>query len=470
MAAEPRVVSLWREKNRQGLICSGLLLDGRHILTVNHAFADWKDNQPIYVRLIVDVEDDVEARLLQRHRERDAALLELTSAVRDPGFPALQTASPQSLDGQSARLLVIDPDTHGRSTPTNYSIASHDHATGEYVLSPENAKGHSGGVVEVDGRIIGLLSRRTQDDPLCRAVAMHLLWPWLQSSIGDQKREPDSPPNVSEFSMTQAYRVLLQKVQVRVRDKLATSSAKELASLWNPDPLSGFDPDDPASQIQDLINGLHVATQAASAHWKQSSAAELAAIKQDCRYLLSELVKLAVSPAAGDMAMHTVADAAPEQLYLTCEYSGTAEVVYCALWDLPHLLDRQGRDFGVSGDGAIRLDDLLPSGQGEDLRQEIIRKLWTMVMNEATPVRIDDRNYKRLVTRITRRHDRDNRVYLLVADAPHEGAVSQEYRQWAGQLHLGLALRGEGHCTHLLMDETELIDSAQEYLQLLETF
>ena len=214
MVAEPRVVSLWSKPGKQGRLCSGLLLSGRHILTVKHAFVDWKEKQPIYVRLIDGVDGDVEALLFQRHRERDAALLELTSAVGDPGFPALQTKSPQSLNGKSARLLVIDPDTHGRATPTNYSIASHDYATGEYVLSPENAKGHSGGVVEVDGKIIGLLSRRTQDDPLCRAVAMHLLWEWIRSSLGDHNAMPMHAPAATENRIIQACSVLAKEGQV----------------------------------------------------------------------------------------------------------------------------------------------------------------------------------------------------------------------------------------------------------------
>lgn len=196
MAATPLVVSLWRRKDKQGFLCSGLLLTGRHILTVRHAFDTGSKDQPVYVRLIDGVDGDVEARLVHRHRDRDAAILKLGTAVGAVTSPDLPTDGHRSFDGQPVTLRVVDPDSHGRTTFPNYSIGRFDHDTGEYILSPEDARGHSGGIVEVDGRAIGLLSRRKKEDPLCRAVAMHLLWPWLQGIIAGKPadRGAISPP------------------------------------------------------------------------------------------------------------------------------------------------------------------------------------------------------------------------------------------------------------------------------------
>jgi hypothetical protein len=64
------IVSLWRERDRRGFLCSGLMLGPKHILTVRHAFqvspACDPDSEPVFVRLIDGVEGDIEARLLQR--------------------------------------------------------------------------------------------------------------------------------------------------------------------------------------------------------------------------------------------------------------------------------------------------------------------------------------------------------------------------------------------------------------------
>ena len=88
----PMIVSLWRDRDRRDFLCSGLMLGPKHILTVRHAFTnlpDWNpDNEPVFVRLIDGVEGNVEAHLLQRHAERDAAILELTFRLQRPGRPA----------------------------------------------------------------------------------------------------------------------------------------------------------------------------------------------------------------------------------------------------------------------------------------------------------------------------------------------------------------------------------------------
>ncbi len=469
MAVEPRIVSLWRNKDKDGFLCSGLLLTGQYILTVRHAFEDWPENRTVYVGLIDGVERKVEADVFQHHREKDAALLKLQTAVSLAEAPALLMDSQRSFDGSQAQLRVIDPDCFQRASLPNYAIGCFDHGTGEYVLNPDSAKGYSGGVVEVDGQIIGLLTRRTKDDPICRALALHLLAPWITNIVAKSAPNSPPPPVVPLPAITSAYLELLARVRNRVCEKLKNPGLEVLVKHWNKDPLEGFVPTAAAAQLQGLFNTLYRATEAGKVEWSRSNPPLLSNIKNDCRFLLSELSKLAVNPASGPAVLRSVADAPPEHLYLTCEYPGTAEMVYCALWDLPHLLSRHNKEIGVMDQGAVLLDDLLPSGQGEDLRQEIIKKLWLMVMAEELPARIDSKLFQQLLARIKRHHERDKRVYLLVAPAPADRSDPTNYQNWARELHLGLTLRTDGQCTHLLMDETELIDSAREYLQLLET-
>ena len=142
----------------------------------------------------------------------------------------------------------------------------------------------------------------------------------------------------------------------------------------------------------------------------------LDAAKKDCRILLSELVKLAVDTKASDAELGDVAAIEPEYLYLTCSYEGTPDVIYCALWDQPHLLERYSRDIGIASSGAVHVSDLLPSGQEDDLRQEVLKKLWEMVMDTELPGRIDDKRFRQLVSQIRRHERRDNKRYFVVAD------------------------------------------------------
>jgi hypothetical protein len=185
VASEPRIVSLWRQRDRRDFLCSGLMLGPHHVLTVKHAFLD--HHGPIFVRLIERIDGNVEARLVESHSRYDAAILKLPTAVAST-WPRLLRSGDRNFDGKRVMLYVMDPVSKSRSTPTSYSIASFDHKTDEFVIIPENPRGHSGGIVEVDGQVIGLLSRRTTGDPLCRAVAMHKLRDWIETIFG---RDPD---------------------------------------------------------------------------------------------------------------------------------------------------------------------------------------------------------------------------------------------------------------------------------------
>jgi hypothetical protein len=377
-----------------------------------------------------------------------------------------------SFQRQAATLRVIDPDSFNRATASNYSIATFDHATGEYVITPENARGHSGGIVEVKGQVIGLLSRRKTDDPLCRAVAMHLLWPWIRDSLGEPPAASAAAPPTAVGAVSAAYRALVEKVRVRVRERLQHPGTERLTRDWGADPLADFDFADPTGQLAILLDELFVATRNGIPDWRRRSERERTAIQADCRGLVSELVKLAVDPAADAAGRDLAAIAAspPERLHLACQFAGTAEAVYFALGDLPNLLERRVREPDIASALVVHFDDLLPPGEGEDRRQALLRKLWVRVMGEEPPARVDGKREQQLLSRIRRHAVRDGRRYLLAANGPREWLAESEYSRWADGLHLGLVLHEAGECPYLLMEEPELIDAVREYLDLLETF
>jgi hypothetical protein len=474
MAAGPCIVSLWPGKEERDLICSGLLLTGRHILTVRHAFAAWPEEDPVYVRLIEGV-SVAPARVLQRHHDYDAAILELTTPVAAIVSPEVQQAPPSAgmppVGVRDLTLRFIDPDHFGWSAPDNYAIASFDHATGEYVIAPENARGSSGGVAEYQGRIIGLLSRRKKEEPLCRAVAMHLLWPWIESVVAGAPGAtpgPMSPP--PPLVLSPAYRALVAEVRKRVRERLEYPGTADLVHHWGADPLAALAAGSPAAavpeRVRSLLYGLHRATVACLPAWQRQRDG-FTRIADDCRALLSDLVKLAVNPAA-DSDLAAIAAARPEQVHLTCQFGGTGDLVYCALADIPHLLTRRGSDRDIQSTNAIPLDDLLPSGTGGDQRQEILRKLWKLVMDGDAPGRIEGRDFDLLMARIRRKRDRDQCRYFITTVGPPDWCRASEHRRWADELHLGLVVHQDGDCCHLLLDEPDLIDTVREYLELLE--
>jgi hypothetical protein len=467
------IISLWRDEGCKGFLCTGLLLSEQYVLTVKHTFKAWSDDQPVFVGMIDGVHQGVVAHVLQRHQTYDAAVLRLQTAVKTAGSPPIQAQSSQSFDGRPATLWVIDPDTYSRSPLPNGGVGNFDHHSGEYVIYPENARGHSGGVVDVEGRVIGLFSRRKTNDPLARATAMHLLWPWLQGIIA---REPVDQTGVSPPTVliSTAYIRLVEKVRDRVRRLLMNPGTENLVSVWgSDDPLAGFDLKDPASQLDRLMKGLYLATRDCHRRWQRDLGGRIGEIKHDCLELWSELAKLAVNPSASDAELAAVAAGSADQLFLACQYGGTAEAVYCALRNLSHVFGSHEREQDVVSDLAVRLSWQLPSGLGEDERQEVLKKLWDKVMDAPLPAKIDGKHYDQLVVQLNLNRDWENRQFLLVAKGPWEWCNDSDYRRLADELHVGLVLRkelkrGEGQCAFLLLAEEELIGRVRHYLQLLE--
>lgn len=471
MAPEPVIVSLWASTGRENFRCSGLLLTGQHILTAKHAFENWPEHQPVYVRLIDGVEGDMEAKVLQCHQERDAAILQLTSAVKSPALPNLQTCGDSALDGRDVALWVIDPDSFGRSNPTNYSIANFDHRTGEYVLFPANAKGHSGGMVEVGGKLVGILSRRKPNDPLCRAVALHLLGNWINACIGDALDKGQAPVAVRRVATTSAgYAKLVTNVRSNLKELLQHPDLLALSENWRHEPLDGFDHVQPTPQIGELMKTLLQATERCIPGWRGISSDKQARIKEDCRIVLSELVKLAVNPDSPDADLAAVAAGSADHLYLACQFGGTAEAVYCALKGITHSLEPHDGPLDVKSSVAVHTHDYLPSGEDGDLRQEILKKLWVKLMDGDAPSRIDGKHYQALIRTIRMSREWRGQQFILAATGPREWGEASNHKKAATDFHLGLVLHEEGECPHLLLEEENLVAAVRMYLKLLKDF
>lgn len=650
MAVEPLIVSLWKGKDRQGFLCSGLLLTGQYILTVRHAFADWPADTPVFVRLIPGVDGDVGARLVQFHPERDAAILQLDTPVGDVKTPNLMTRADKPYDGLPAILRVIDPDTYNRSTPSNYSIASYDHGAGEFVISPENARGHSGGVVEVGGKIVALLCRRAIGDPLCRAVSIHGIWPWIAQVTGMASMAPGpmapapssgkltsgavtrEMPSASSAIKCQSpavqgsrrFRVALsfagaQKAFIQdIAEELARTfgkdgvfyypwyehetndvgslalqlpdfylhqsdltvpfiskeyvqskpcaaewrsvveliytwqnrrlmvfrfdqtpiqglhsydcysevderSASEIAALivrrWEhntgiataqrgaSDPDQAFealreivgervlerlkmpalqklrtegeflvgheDPTGPAD-VTTLVDGLHRATKRCIPIWRREfneTPGALDGVRQECRLLLGELLKLGVSKDLIAQQMGELASTAPERIMLSCRRIGTAVAIYCALRDLPLLFSEVIEEgFDVSDSSVIDLDGLA-MGPGQDARDDVCNALWLAVRGKSPALQTWTGDHlKSLKAYIAQHWRRDRKWYLLTTGIANAGDTRATYDEIAREMSIGLVIRSAREpCDLLTIGEEDLVALVCEYLQLLET-
>lgn len=472
MVEEPRVVSIFTEPDRQGRQWSGLLLDARHILTVKHALPDCAQNTEVQVRLIEGREGDTPAHVESCHAKYDAAIVKLSVPVDSPPKPALDRHFSGSYKGKMVSLWVIDPDTHNRSTVPNFSIGDYDSSTDEHVLSPEDAHGHSGGVVELDGLIVGLLSRRKQDDPLCRAVAMDKLIAWIDEVIGESAGVASTGSGIAPaVAVSDGYRELVRRVRERVRQRLTEPHVDALVAKFGADPLDGFDFAAAHAEVGRLLTRLREATEAARGQWTRLEDRARETLREHLRTLLADLVKLAIDPALSPREAREVAESKADRLHLACRFRGTADVVYAALWDLPHWLDAHPKEADIVGNHSVHADELLPSGVGRDLEQEILRKLWARIENKAErdiPDRIDGNELRLLMSRLKRARS-EGRGYLFVATGPAEWCERGKHCDIADRLHLGLVIHDDGECHHLLLDEVDLIDRIREYLTILET-
>jgi hypothetical protein len=176
----PTIVSIWSDRaGSESFLGSGCLLDRRHALTAKHLVG----GGPVYVGLIAGAAERYRAEVLAAHDEHDAAILRIEAETPLPiSSPALLQEH-YSLASEPVRLLAISPLNKSIYDASNYSIGGYDDIHCEYELSPDIARGHSGGVVVWGDIIVGLLFARATNDPLCRAVSMHRLYPWIIKTL-----------------------------------------------------------------------------------------------------------------------------------------------------------------------------------------------------------------------------------------------------------------------------------------------
>ncbi len=474
MIAEPQIVSLWSDATpcTDNYLCVGLRLDPRHILTVRHALADRPERAPTFVRLIRNHDQSKRAYLLHRHDTLDAAILALDVPVGDVPFPPLRRTG-SAPTGSRVLLRVVDPKIFNAHPLESHTIGSYDEEHDEYILSPRNAIGHSGGLVEVGGAIVGLLSRRAKDDPLCRAVAVHRLWPWLEARLSSEPAVLPSPsaPLPEPQVISAAYRHLVERVRKNVREILQKPEAELLRRNWSDDPVARFDPKRPTEQLIEQADALFLATKKTIALWQARPVEPLADARADrkglCETLVTELVKLAVHPGL-EYEIDALAGSPPARLKMASRYAFSGEIAYFALGDLLQQLRLRSDCGDITGAQSLYFISDIAGGQGEDLYQELLRKLWVLVMERPDHGYLSVQEEQVLMGRIENHARRDRRRYLVVMPPGERTLPALLDRQWKGSVKPGILEHEPGECRYLLTQEQTLFTLLLDYLELLE--
>ncbi|MGB0128515.1 MAG: trypsin-like peptidase domain-containing protein [Rhodocyclaceae bacterium] len=462
MAAAPHIVSFWRDKERQHFLCSGLLLDGRHVLTVAHAFENLSEGGAAFVSLVPGRDGAVSVSLMQRHQTLDAAIFKLNEEVAGLA-PIIFCERNEDLAGRAICLHVVDPDTHNYAKPANYAVSNYDSEHREYVVTPESAQGYSGGVVECGGRIVGLLNRRVQGEPLARAISIEALRPWIAWVV-------DTPPELRGGG-EQTFEAFRALVGGEILSRLAndgTSLLREQGRFaGEPTALT---PLARSARFQKLIVSLHDATSACLDQWKTHSERRRQAIKDDCFVILGELIKLAVDKQLAQGDRVRVCAASPDRMFVACRKVGTAVAVYCALRDVPLVVTRAADGTDLAGRSIVNLGSLA-QGVGADAERDTYRAVWLAVKGSPVPAQLDAQDFVDIL-RDAIEMERElfgNPSPLIVAEAPPEWLENGGLATAAGQLKIGLVLREADDCPLLVVTEARLINLICKYLTLLET-
>ena len=351
-----------------------------------------------------------------------------------------------------------------------------DPVSQEIIVTAEEPP-HAGGILEQDGVVLGLLSPPESGETASRAVAVHRLLPWIETMLAAPRPHASSPaPAPEPETPSAAYRTLLQRVREHVRDLLKNPELAPIRRRWGADPLAELDLDRPSVGLNDLLDGLEIATrESLNREWSGPREQRPAGLREACQRLYAELVKLAVDPQSvkGCGDLDALIQSGPGRLHVVCELEVTAGVIYAATRDLTPSFYRDDQDGRPLYEHAVYFPSEIAYGVGEDQRQDLLKKLWWMLIDDQRaeiPDRIEGRALQQLIKAIAMRLRRRQRHYLLIAPGTEDQLHGGGYASWAKDLGIGLVLYEEGDCPHLLDLEGSLKDGLRDYLELLESF
>lgn len=462
-SACPPPVAVWAGEGGGTPLCLGLRLDARHVLTPKGPLAGLAEGATCTVQ--PPGAAPLAARLVQRHQGLDLALLRLVDPAPVLAPVRLAESPPSAAGAQLGRLWSLGPDVPQAPPASAPALVRRDPQGGDLLVTSSEWPAW-GGVVEVAGWVVGLLSPSAPGEGPCRATDLAAATPWLdalpQAAGGAQPPQPAAAPAASP-----GYRAHLDRARLRVAAALGRPGLGPLATAWGADPLSGFDPTRPDQAIRGLFRGFYKALHpegACVAQWRRDPTPEARqAIRHSCRDLLAELAKLAVDPArpgAGPGTARKVDGAGHPRMHVHSRGPFTAETQLAAHYgfELPVRLTSAGGRVELEGAHAAYFHDDIAVGVGRDWGDALAAKLWALIPRLGPqPQAWGEPELSKLQAAIANDRELDEVHYRVVAPGRLEALTGPQATAAQG---VGVPLvlyEGDG-CPDLLCDEAVLQD------------
>ncbi|MBW8756996.1 MAG: hypothetical protein JF586_05235 [Burkholderiales bacterium] len=164
---------------------SGFLVGPCHVLTALHVWQEATRFGPeVWVGMLPDCEEPLAIEAVAPNPGGlDACVMRVGSweAPEHVVFPALLEAY-LPLTRQPVELRAVTP-VMPRVTPVPLTVTAFDQATYEYEVAETVASGNSGGAVVHENVVIGLMTRRVENQPIARFLSLHVLAEWIRAVV-----------------------------------------------------------------------------------------------------------------------------------------------------------------------------------------------------------------------------------------------------------------------------------------------
>ena len=182
---------------------SGFLVGPSHVLTALHVWREaTRFGKEVWVGMLPDVEEPlaIEA-VFENPGGLDACVMRVGAweAPTQVVFPTLLEAY-RPLTRQPVELRAVTP-VMPRVTPMPLTVTAFDQATFEYEVAESVASGNSGGAVLHDDVVIGLMTRRVENQPIARFLSLHVLVAWIRGVVDGRPVVPEPATSLDPITI-----------------------------------------------------------------------------------------------------------------------------------------------------------------------------------------------------------------------------------------------------------------------------
>ena len=496
------VVSIWhRNQATDEFLGSSAFIAPNLVLTARHVIKD-KGPKDIYLRLVLG-HDCFTPKALHPHETLDIAVIDLGREIPRQDVARLDWQR-SGLEGTTVDLYGINPDSHNRDECRGYTLGNWHNNTRTYLFDHAQRLGFSGGIVALDGVVVGIMTRRHKKEQQGVMLPLAEVADWLQVMLPAAIFAPPHIPVSVPAELTQhefARDVRQQVGKLLERQSLRPLRTHLLAHAASDErgdkPENVLIPLDETFAIESSIHVLRQATRACRQQLAEqgANADAVQAMMAGALDVFGWLVLLTVSEnwverklearerAGGDAGRgadqrqtvhrHFQDLLGATYLVLPVETEVGTQVVESRLREQPADFELDDKDFEVWSPSCVRLGDLELGIAPEDKLSEIKKLIWVTVFKGVeVPVPFRPFHEAELKDTLEIRYQ-DGESYYVMLPARRGGATAGQETLF--QLlhrdlpHLGAFLIGlETGEQVLVMNETRLRSLTREFLRALQ--